>query len=73
MKPLREYKCLVSDTVIKLMELMCFRQGNNTDEEAAQAFLEQYNALYADLANKYVLADWTYNTNLTDENADAAV
>ncbi|OXA60176.1 Angiotensin-converting enzyme [Folsomia candida] len=32
------------------------RQGNNTDEEAAQAFLEQYNALYADLANKYIEA-----------------
>lgn len=50
-----------------------YRQGNNTDEAAAREFLDQYNTEYADLVNLYVIADWNYNTNLTDENADAAV
>ncbi len=48
-------------------------QGNNTDEEVAKIFLGQYNARYSFLANAYVKADWTYNTNLTDENGEAAV
>lgn len=50
-----------------------FRQGNNTDEEAAKAFLERYDDKYSSVYNTYVHADWNYNTNLTDENAQAAV
>jgi len=48
-------------------------KANNTNEDEAIEFLNRYNSEYAVLLNKYVLADWDYNTNLTDANAEASI
>ncbi|CAG7826757.1 unnamed protein product, partial [Allacma fusca] len=44
-----------------------------TKEAHAKEFLRRYNDDYARLSNRYVVADWNYNTNLTKENSDKAV
>ena len=45
----------------------------NTNEDEAQAFLSRYNAEYGVLLNRYVIASWNYETNLTDANAEILV
>jgi len=50
-----------------------FLDRRNGNEEEAIAFLQEFGVIYGGLANAYVLADWAYNTNLTDHNAEAAV
>ena len=47
--------------------------GLNANEGEAQAFLDKYNAEYGDLLNRYTIASWNYETNLTDENAAVVV
>jgi len=42
----------------------------NTNEADAVAFLAQYDTEYAQQLNKYVIASWNYETNLTDYNAN---
>jgi hypothetical protein len=41
----------------------------NDNEAEAIAFLERFNQEYAAILNEYILLDWTYNTNLTEENS----
>lgn len=45
----------------------------NSNEDDAIAFLNEYNTEYGALVNQYVIASWNYETNLTDENANAVV
>lgn len=45
----------------------------NTNETEAIEFLSTYNEEIAKLINKASIAEWNYNTNLTDENAEAAI
>ena len=42
------------------------------DENDAKHFLQEYNKRYAKVKNKHTIASWNYETNLTEENADAA-
>lgn len=49
------------------------RGQNITDVAQAEAFLEDYNIKVSESLNARVKASWTYNTNLTDENADKMV
>jgi len=50
-------------------------QNNNLngDENEAKAFLDTYNKDYAPLLNKFTVATWNWETNLTDHNADIVV
>lgn len=50
-----------------------FFKPNNDNEEDAIRFLEDYNRDLENYTNIAVLADWEYNTNLTEENAQRAV
>ena len=43
------------------------------DEEAGKVWLERYNKLSEGALCRSVVADWNYNTNLTDRNQDASV
>jgi hypothetical protein len=45
----------------------------NTNEDEAIAFLDNYNTEYCQVKNQHELANWSYETNLTDENAMAVV
>ena len=47
-------------------------QAQNTDEDEANAFLEDYNDIYGKLLNNYTIASWNYETNITDENSQIA-
>ena len=47
-------------------------QAQNTDEDEANAFLEDYNEIYGKLLNNYTIASWNYETNITDENSQIA-
>jgi len=49
------------------------QNGSNSDEGLAKRFLEDYNKEYGRLFNLYIVADWDYNTNLTEENFQAVV
>jgi len=49
------------------------KNGTNTDEAAAKAFLQEHDKESSRLSNLFSLADWSYNTNLTEENAKASV
>lgn len=53
--------------------LILLKRGTNANEGDAIAFLERYNAEFPPLLTKYTNAAWNYETNLTDENANAAV
>jgi len=44
--------------------------GNETE---AIAFLARYNEEISRLLHRSTIAEWNYNTNLTEENMDAAV
>lgn len=55
-----------------MMFIFVFRRLN-TNEADAIAFLDQYNAEFPPILNRYVIASWNYETNLTDENANAVV
>lgn len=48
------------------------KQGTNANEADAIAFLERYNAEFPPHLTRYTNAAWNYETNLTDENANAA-
>ena len=45
----------------------------NSDENEAKAFLASYNKEYAPLLNRFTVATWNWETNLTDYNANIAV
>ena len=54
--------------------LFLFRRlAGNTNEDEAKAFLDEYNTKYGALVNGAVIAQWNYETNLTDENANQLV
>jgi hypothetical protein len=42
-------------------------------EQDAAKFLEDYDATVATLMNAMTIAQWNYETNITDENAEAAL
>lgn len=44
----------------------------NSDENEAKAFLAAYNKEYAPLLNKFTVATWNWETNITDYNAKIA-
>ena len=44
----------------------------NTNEEDAIKFLANYDGQYGILLNLATKASWSYETNITDSNADAA-
>lgn len=44
-----------------------------TNEQEAKNFLVDYNQELEKLTNIAVHADWEYNTNLTEENAEKSV
>lgn len=44
-----------------------------TNEQEAKNFLADYNQELEKLTNIAVHADWEYNTNLTEENAEKSV
>ena len=45
----------------------------NSNENEAKAFLAAYNKEYAPLLNKFTVATWNWETNITDYNAKIAV
>lgn len=65
------FTLLVGITVYFFCEF--YRAGENTDENEAVEFLRQYNEGLSKMANAYSLADWAYNTNVTQENGEKAV
>ena len=42
-------------------------------EDEAEAFLEAYDSAVGKLMNEMTIAQWNYETNITDENAEVAL
>ena len=42
-------------------------------EAEAEAFLEAYDSAVGKLMNEMTIAQWNYETNITDENAEVAL
>ena len=53
------------------MQNLTFFRGDNQDEFEAIYFLALYDLEEEELVNKYQLAAWAYDTNITAENAEA--
>ena len=48
--------------------------SNDIEAEAeAEAFLEAYDSAVGKLMNEMTIAQWNYETNITDENAEVAL
>ena len=44
----------------------------NSNEEEAKQFLEEYDVEFGKLLNEATIASWSYETNITDENAQTS-
>jgi hypothetical protein len=62
---------LMDEQLAEAGEVACF--GSDCQAEAKKYLAEKYEVEASKLANELAEAEWTYQTNVTDENAAAAV
>ncbi|CAG7824117.1 unnamed protein product, partial [Allacma fusca] len=69
-----QHKFLASSIILACC-VSTYKTSNNNDfrnASHAKEFLRLYNDEYAKVFNKVTSVDWTYNTNLTEENSGKA-